>query len=195
MKNKIPSLLSTIGLFFTVIVSPCCFPMFGFVLAGFGVATDTFELFGKWTMLIFQYMVLFSLVNLTLNYAINRNIWIFGLALISTFIIFYGFDDDFNRPVIYAGMLGLLVAQGSNFYIQRKQINTNMNSIVLESIITCPDCGHKKLETMPIDACQFFYECEKCQIVLKPQSGDCCVFCSYGTVKCPPIQAGTSCCQ
>lgn len=92
-------------------------------------------------------------------------------------------------------MFGLLIAQVSNFYIQRKQINTDMNSIELESIITCPTCGHRKLETMLTDACQFFYECEKCQVVLKPQSGDCCVFCSYGTVKCPPIQAGTSCCQ
>jgi len=24
--------------------------------------------------------------------------------------------------------------------------------------------------------------------VLKPLTGDCCVFCSYGTVPCPPIQ-------
>ena len=30
--------------------------------------------------------------------------------------------------------------------------------------------------------------------VLKPLKGDCCVFCSYGTVKCPPIQQGQSCC-
>ena len=30
---------------------------------------------------------------------------------------------------------------------------------------------------------------------LKPKKGDCCVFCSYGTVKCPPIQeSGKSCC-
>ena len=28
---------------------------------------------------------------------------------------------------------------------------------------------------------------------LKPKPGDCCVFCSYGTVPCPPIQAGKYC--
>ena len=28
---------------------------------------------------------------------------------------------------------------------------------------------------------------------LRPRSGDCCVFCSYGTVKCPPIQADSGC--
>ncbi|WP_367285388.1 GDCCVxC domain-containing (seleno)protein [Arcicella rosea] len=70
-----------------------------------------------------------------------------------------------------------------------------MNSTELESIITCPKCGHRKLETMPTDACQFFYECEKCKVVLKPQSGDCCVYCSYGTVKCPSVQTGANCCE
>lgn len=61
-------------------------------------------------------------------------------------------------------------------------------TIVLKSIITCPVCGHKKEETMPTEACQFFYECEKCHTLLKPKKGDCCVFCSYGSVPCPPIQ-------
>ncbi|MDH5360577.1 MAG: hypothetical protein OEX03_08435 [Gammaproteobacteria bacterium] len=60
--------------------------------------------------------------------------------------------------------------------------------MVLESTITCPECGHQKLETMPTDACQWFYECDSCGTVLKPRTGDCCVFCSYATVPCPPIQ-------
>jgi hypothetical protein len=62
--------------------------------------------------------------------------------------------------------------------------------IELESEITCPNCGHKKKEIMPEDACVHFYECEKCKTLLKPLQDDCCVFCSYGTVKCPPVQAG-----
>ena len=62
------------------------------------------------------------------------------------------------------------------------------SGIVLESTITCPQCGHVKDETMPTDACQWFYECEGCKTVLRPKSGDCCVFCSYGTQKCPPMQ-------
>jgi hypothetical protein len=68
-------------------------------------------------------------------------------------------------------------------------------TIILQSIITCPLCQHKKEETMPTDACQYFYECENCHERLKPVQGDCCVFCSYGTVKCPPIQQGDSCCS
>ena len=63
-------------------------------------------------------------------------------------------------------------------------------SVVLDSTLTCPACGHVKTETMPTDACQWYYECEVCHTLLKPRPGDCCVFCSYGSVPCPPIQAG-----
>ncbi|WP_234222082.1 GDCCVxC domain-containing (seleno)protein [Ruegeria pomeroyi] len=63
-----------------------------------------------------------------------------------------------------------------------------------DSELTCPKCGHKAVETMPTDACQWFYECTSCKAMIKPLPGDCCVYCSYGTVPCPPIQAGGSCC-
>ncbi|WP_425481818.1 GDCCVxC domain-containing (seleno)protein [Marinobacter changyiensis] len=69
-----------------------------------------------------------------------------------------------------------------------------MADIVLESTIKCPNCGHQKTETMPTDSCQYFYECESCRSLLKPKQRDCCVFCSYGTVPCPPIQQGSGCC-
>jgi rubredoxin len=58
----------------------------------------------------------------------------------------------------------------------------------LQSIVKCPECGFEKEEMMPVDACQFFYECTNCKTVLKPRPGDCCVFCSYGSLKCPPKQ-------
>jgi len=41
---------------------------------------------------------------------------------------------------------------------------------------------------MPTDACLWFYECQGCHSLLKPKTGDCCVFCSYGSVACPPVQ-------
>ncbi|MGU9982520.1 GDCCVxC domain-containing (seleno)protein [Phreatobacter sp. HK31-P] len=72
----------------------------------------------------------------------------------------------------------------------------------LQSTLTCPNCAHQALETMPTDACQFFYKCSGCGELLKPLEGDCCVFCSYGTVPCPPIQeaalnptSAAACCQ
>lgn len=68
-------------------------------------------------------------------------------------------------------------------------------SAVLESTLTCPECGHVETETMPTDACQWFYECKSCKTLLRPREGDCCVYCSYGSIPCPPIQLGQSCCQ
>ena len=62
------------------------------------------------------------------------------------------------------------------------------------SVLTCPSCGASAEEEMPVDACVYFYECRGCGMLLKPNKGDCCVFCSFGTVKCPPIQSSTSCC-
>ena len=64
---------------------------------------------------------------------------------------------------------------------------------VLDSVLTCSQCGHVKREVMPTDACQFFYECEHCKAVLRPKPGDCCVFCSFGSVKCPPVQMQLGC--
>jgi hypothetical protein len=69
-----------------------------------------------------------------------------------------------------------------------------MAALVLESVLTCPHCGHAQQESMPTDYCQFFYECRRCKAVLKPKAGDCCVYCSYGTVKCPPVQENRTCC-
>jgi len=60
--------------------------------------------------------------------------------------------------------------------------------IKLKSVITCLYCGFAKEETMPVDACQFFYQCISCGKVMKPKPGDCCVFCSWGSVKCPDKQ-------
>ena len=41
---------------------------------------------------------------------------------------------------------------------------------------------------MPTDACQFFWPCPRCEAVVRPEEGDCCVYCSYGDVACPPVQ-------
>ncbi len=60
--------------------------------------------------------------------------------------------------------------------------------VTTKTELTCPNCGHVQDAEMPTDVCQFFYECVSCQTVLKPNEGDCCVFCSYADTPCPPIQ-------
>ena len=61
-------------------------------------------------------------------------------------------------------------------------------SIIAKSTITCPHCGFAATETMPINSCRFFYDCNGCGALLRPKPGHCCVFCSFGTVPCPSIQ-------
>jgi len=68
-----------------------------------------------------------------------------------------------------------------------------MPTVTLTSTITCPFCGFAQPESMPENACVHFYACTKCLRLLRPRAGDCCVFCSYGSVRCPPrqLEAGT----
>ncbi len=76
---------------------------------------------------------------------------------------------------------------------------TSAASVQLQSVLTCPHCKSSVSETMPTDACWFFYDCRNCGTLLRPMPGHCCVFCSYGSVPCPPMQTTTqatkpSCC-
>ncbi|SCY97700.1 MerC mercury resistance protein [Flavobacterium caeni] len=200
-KNNIDK-LGTAGLFLTAIFSPCCFPLFAFGASAFGLGS--FELFGGWTMWIFQAMILISVGGLYISYRRHRCMYPLLIAIPSAAIIFYAYyfsKSENSTYLIYLGMFGLFIATGINYY--RNKLHGNCDTCViyegknveLESTITCPNCNHKKTEMMPTNACVFFYECENCKTRLRPLEGDCCVYCSYGTVKCPPIQVGSDCCK
>jgi len=94
---------------------------------------------------------------------------------------------------------GYLAGHASNPSEVRREMASRRNRaskplMQLESTLTCPHCAHQATETMPTDACQFFYDCKGCGARLKPLAGDCCVFCSYGSVPCPPVQQNGKCC-
>lgn len=55
-------------------------------------------------------------------------------------------------------------------------------------LITCPHCQYSKMELLPTEVCQIKYTCSNCDKVITPKDGDCCVFCSYGSHKCPSMQ-------
>ncbi len=200
LKNNIDK-LGTIGMFFTALLSPCCFPLFAFVASALGLGS--FELFGGWTMWIFQGMVVISIIGFFLSYNKHKCIYPLLIAIPSAIVIFYSYyfcNNAYQAYFLYAGMFGLLMATIVNYY-RNKLHGTcdtctiyNGKLVELKSTLTCPNCGHKKEEIMPTDACQFFYECQSCKTILSPKQGDCCVYCSYGTVKCPPIQSGDKCC-
>lgn len=72
--------------------------------------------------------------------------------------------------------------------VKEKSCCEKDKDMLTTSEITCPYCGHKKTEAMPTDVCQLVYTCEKCKKDIRAKEGDCCVFCSYGTHKCPSMQ-------
>ena len=193
--------IGTVGLFLAALATPCCFPLFAFVLSAFGLGSA--EIFGGYTKYVFEGLVAISLAGLFISYRQHRCTYPLLVAVPSALIIFYAYnfsDSDNWNKFIYTGMFGLLAATIWNYQRNKLHgscatcINIDGMTVELESTITCPTCGHKKKEIMPTDACQFFYECEQCKTVLKPKQGDCCVYCSYGTVKCPSIQTGKDCC-
>ena len=183
--------LGTAGLWLTILFSPCCFPLAAVIFSFLGMST-TFELFGSWTFYVLQAMVLLALAGLSLSYLRHRCTWPLLLAIPAAGFIFYSYhfiDSQSWTIWVYIGMTGLFFSTLINHYRFKMQ-----NRIELHSIITCPHCGHQANEEMPTNACQFFYPCENCKKTLKPKEGDCCVFCSYGSVPCPPIQQGKNCC-
>lgn len=191
----------TAGMLITAAFSPCCFPLFAFVASTLGLGTV--ELFGGWTMWLFLGLSLLSLIGLYLSYRQHKCTYPLIAGVPSVILIFYGyfiFSGENWLYFLYAGMTGLMVATGINYYRNKlhdcsDQCGPSLKTTVeLHSTITCPLCGHKELEIMPTDACVYFYDCKNCKEVLKPLKGDCCVYCSYGTVKCPPMQGGTGCC-
>lgn len=190
--------LGATGIFLTVLLSPCCFPLLGGALAALGLGTfATFELFGEWTLYVLQGLALVSFIGIAASYFRHRIVYPLLIAVPSLLLTFYGFyfsESDSWLQIAYAGMLGLVAATGVNL-LGKSKMKTLATEVTLISEITCPKCGHRKQETMPTDACQYFYKCEGCGSVLKPLAGDCCVFCSYGTAQCPPVQQSMNCCR
>lgn len=75
------------------------------------------------------------------------------------------------------------------------QPGVSENGNIIISKLTCPECGYAEELEMPENACVYFHTCSNCGTRLKPKPGDCCVFCSYGDIPCPPVQmSGKSCC-
>ena len=77
----------------------------------------------------------------------------------------------------------------------RRISEPGVRAVVMDSVLKCPNCGFARQESMPVDACLYFYECTACKVLLRPHAGHCCVFCSYGSVACPPVQQQLGCCR
>jgi len=168
--------------------APCCLPIFA-AFAGV-IGLSALGLDEQFVLYAVQGFALIALMGLV--FAVSRHrqfgpLIIGGMAAVA---MFFSFHARFSALLVYLGLGGLCVASVWNYLLSRKR-----KDVILQSVITCPKCGQHAEETMPTNACLFFYECSRCGVMLKPKPGDCCVFCSYGSVPCPPVQTGSLCCS
>ena len=63
----------------------------------------------------------------------------------------------------------------------------------LQATLQCPFCGKAEEMSMPENACVIMRPCSGCGRMMRAQAGDCCVFCSYGSMPCPPVQQHRRC--
>jgi hypothetical protein len=168
----------SIGALVAAAACPVCFPKLALIGAVFGLGA--FSAYETQLVIAAQALVVLAVAGHVLAYRGHRRRWLLGLAIGSAIAVFAGLYAF--EWVAYSGFAGLIAASIADL---RQRLPRGART---RSVLTCPECGHRQKETMPADACQFFYECTGCGKVLRPKPGDCCVFCSYGTVKCPPMQ-------
>ena len=176
--------VGAVGSLIAAAACPVCFPKLALIGALFGLgALGAYE---SQIFLAARVLVVLAVIGHALSYLRHRNAWLLAGAIASGAAVFVGLYWAGSEALVYLGFAGLVAASATEFWNRRRRRTTIP---ILESTITCPRCGERRTERMPTDACQFFYECPACKAMLRPKAGDCCVFCSYGTVKCPPMQA------
>ena len=174
----------SIGSVIAAAACPLCFPKLALIGALFGLGALSayeYQLF-----IAVQALVGIAVTGHALAYLRHRNRWLLGTAVLSGAAVFAGLYLFRSEWPVYAGFAGLVAASATDFW---SRLRRKPSMPVNESVITCPKCGARREETMPVDACLFFYQCTGCGERLRPKAGDCCVFCSYGSVKCPPRQS------
>ena len=170
----------------------CCLPLLASV--GASLCFSAFAPYSTALTYLLQCSVVFAVAGALIGFRQHHKWQPLVLAAASAISIFYAYNVQLSQGLVYSGLLGLLAAAVWNT-IECRRCATCVPSIIqLHSTIICPLCGHQRTEAMPTDSCLYFYECTACKALLKPNSGDCCVFCSFGSVKCPPIQSGACVC-
>ncbi len=170
----------------TVAAAPCCFPLFASVGSVLGLSF--LEQFAPQLGYVIQACVVVAVVGVFFGFRRHRQIYPLLLAAGGAIAVLAYYYTSAGSTSVYGGVAASVVAGVWNSILSRRR------KIQYASVLTCPHCSFKQEERMLTDACQFSLDCPWCGRRLKPKPGDCCVYCSYGSVPCPPIQAGRGCC-
>lgn len=175
--------------------TPCCLPLLA--TAGASVGFSFFMPYQTLSEWVFQGFTVLALIGVVVAFRQHKQTLPL-IVMLGAVAAIFAFYYVFRQPnLVYGGLAGLLAASLLN-HRAAKQCKScepaQAKTVILESVITCPHCGTAKKEVMPTDSCLYFYECSGCHQILRPNAGHCCVFCSFGSVPCPPIQQQGSCC-
>lgn len=198
MRNSHLDKAGTIGGIFAAFAAatPCCLPLLATAGASLGLGfLMPYQSVSEWVFQGFAFLALFGAIVAFRRHKRLLPLLVMLGAVAAILAYYHVFRE---AGLVYGGLAGLLAASALNHRAakQCKACEPNqINAILLESVITCPHCGTAKTEVMPTNSCLFFYECSGCRQLLRPNAGHCCVFCSYGSVPCPPIQQQNSCCS
>jgi hypothetical protein len=91
-----------------------------------------------------------------------------------------------RKFLILAGL-----ALGASFATRafaKKKTKIKWDGIVGDCVVTCPVCKTQVQETMVSETPKLIYHCPVCLTWLSPKKGDHCIYDSYGSLNCPPIQ-------
>lgn len=184
--RRITQTLSLVGSIVAALgasLAPCCLPLLGFfpALAGWG----GWAAGSPW---ITQGSAAIALVGFWLGRHRFGGIVSLLFGLTGAGLILIAYHVRFDVLLVYAGLAFLFAAAiGPWTYRFLRRL---LRLPILRSVLTCPACRFRQTEITPTNACLYFWNCPKCGARVRPLSGACCVFCSYGSVPCPSIQLG-----
>jgi hypothetical protein len=187
--------VGTVGTIFGALAAApaCCLPLLAAV--GASVGLGALAPYQGTLVYVLEAFVALAVVGAVIGFRAHRKWGPLVLAVASAAGIFYTFNVAPSQVLVFSSLGGLVAAAVWNTVEGRRcAACAPQPSVQRQSTITCPSCGHQRTEIMPTDSCLFFYECTGCKVMLRPKPGDCCVFCSYGSVKCPPKQGEACAC-
>lgn len=208
MLTRIANGTSAIGTVVATLSCAMCFPALASIGAILGLG-----FLAQYEGVMLDYLLpLFSSVALAANalgYFLHRQWHRSMLGMVGPVLVLLTlyplWEYAWSNYVMYSGlvlMAGFAIADlvwpDNRRCLSQPTAQVGAGNVILRSTLTCPVCGFADILQMPTDACQYFHECTQCHELLRPKSGDCCVFCSYGDMPCPPVQiAGKSeiCCS
>ena len=127
-----------------------CFPLFAGVITTVGLVTlGNFERFALYAL---QGFTLLSLFGLALAVRQHRSPWPLVLGVTSPVALAWSLHGAFSQGVLYGGLFGLLAATVWNRLLsrcyrcgtpERSSSGVPSRQPVLQSIITCPECGRR----------------------------------------------------